>query len=90
MTIEDDSKLAPAAPHPRLLDEIPLALDVATTAGLLGVSEWSVYKAVGAGQIGSIRIGRSIRIPRSALIHLLAGGTDEVHAPSRPEAIGNE
>jgi excisionase family DNA binding protein len=41
-------------------------------AAILRVGRNQLYQAVARGQLGAIRIGRSIRIPRHALVALLA------------------
>ena len=51
----------------------PAFLTVQEYADLLRVSKWSVYDAVNAGQIKAVRVGKSVRIPRSQLDHLAAG-----------------
>ncbi len=45
-----------------------LLLTTAEAAELLGVSRTTVYELLNAGQLESIRIGRSRRIPRAALV----------------------
>lgn len=53
-------------------DVLPLVLTVEEAAALLRVGRSTAYEAVRRGQIaGAIRIGRTIRIPRSALAELL-------------------
>jgi excisionase family DNA binding protein len=52
-------------------------------AAILRVGRNQLYQAVARGQLGSVRIGRSIRISRQALLALLA-------AASLPPASGNE
>jgi len=48
-----------------------LTLTVLEVAALLRISRGSCYEAIHAGQIPSLRFGRSIRIPRYALEQLL-------------------
>jgi excisionase family DNA binding protein len=57
------------ADEPRLAD-LPLALDVKTTARLTGVSPDAIYEAVSAGTCPwpAFRVGRTIRIPREAVL----------------------
>jgi len=54
-----------------------LAFSASEVAKLLGVSKNTVYKAIHAGQIPSIRWGKKILIPRVALMRMLeeAGNT---------------
>ncbi len=49
-----------------------LVLTIEEIANLLGLSRSSTYEAVRKGQIPSIRIGKRIIIPRTALIKILS------------------
>jgi excisionase family DNA binding protein len=51
---------------------LPEVLTVREAAVILRVGRNQLYQAVARGQLGAIRIGRSIRIPRQALLALLA------------------
>jgi excisionase family DNA binding protein len=57
-------------------DRRELAISVAQTAELLGLSTASVYHAVQRGDIPSIRIGGRILIGRVAVERMLAGSED--------------
>jgi excisionase family DNA binding protein len=46
---------------------------VEETADILQISRWAAYEAVKGKEIGSVRIGRVIRIPRHCLERKLAG-----------------
>lgn len=48
------------------MNKLLLAADEA--AELLGVGSTTVYELLAAGQLESVRIGRSRRIPRAALV----------------------
>ena len=61
---------------PERLEDLPLVLTTEEAARYLRVSRGSAYEAVRTGQIPSIKIGRSIRIPRHALLRML----DEVES----------
>ena len=50
----------------------PEVLTAREAAAILRVGRNQLYQAVARGQLGAIRIGRSIRIPRHALLALLA------------------
>lgn len=50
-----------------MIDDLPAFLTVQEYADLLRVSKWAVYDAIKSGQIKAIRVGRSLRIPRSAI-----------------------
>jgi excisionase family DNA binding protein len=52
-------------------------------AAILRVGRNQLYQAIGRGEVGAVRIGRSIRIPKHALLDLLA-------AASPPPASGDE
>ena len=49
------------------LQELPLVLDVNDAARILRVGKAATYSLVRSGQLKSLRIGRTIRIPRHAL-----------------------
>jgi excisionase family DNA binding protein len=51
-----------------------LAVSVAETARLLGLSREAAYQAVRRGQLPAVRIGRRILVPWAALEQLLQGG----------------
>ena len=51
---------------------LPEVLTAREAAAILRVGRNQLYQAVARGQLGAIRIGRSIRIPRQALLALLA------------------
>jgi excisionase family DNA binding protein len=48
--------------------EHPVLLTVKEAAALMRVGRDTTYAMVASGQIPSVRLGRQIRIPRSALI----------------------
>ncbi len=52
-------------------------LTVEEAAQYLRVGRSACYEAVRLGQIPSIRVGRSIRVPRLALERLMAGESDQ-------------
>ena len=51
---------------------LPEVLTAREAAAILRVGRNQLYQAVARGELGAIRIGRSIRIPRHALPALLA------------------
>lgn len=53
------------------LDELPAVLTVEQAAQVLRLGRGQAYEAVRRGEIPSVRFGRSIRIPRRALLELL-------------------
>ena len=52
-------------------DNLPLALTVREAGQVLRVGRSVTYELVRSGQLRSVRIGRSIRIPRNALVEYL-------------------
>lgn len=68
---------------PVSLEELPLMLTVNEMARVLRISRNGAYAAVADGAIPSLRIGRTIRIPRRALADLLERRSDF----SNPEGL---
>jgi excisionase family DNA binding protein len=54
------------------LRALPEVLTAREAAAILRIGRNQLYQAVARGQLASIRIGRSIRIPKQALLNLLA------------------
>lgn len=52
-------------------DSLPLLLTVMEMAAVLRIGRNAAYQMVKDGDIQSIRVGRSIRIPRNALIQFV-------------------
>ena len=65
------------------LATLPEVLTAREAAAILRVGRNQLYQAVGRGELGAVRIGRSIRIPKQALLDLLASA-------SPPPASGDE
>ena len=63
---------------------LPEVLTAREAAAILRVGRNQLYQAVARGQLGAIRIGRSIRIPKQALLALLAS-TGPLTASSREQ-----
>lgn len=53
------------------LESLPLLLTVGEMASVLRICRNSAYQLVKDGNIQSIHVGRSIRIPRNALIQFM-------------------
>lgn len=77
------------------LHGLPPVLTVEETARFMRISRGAAYEAVRANEIPHIRIGRTIRVPRAALLALLGevGPTDqhagrELHAQGQGERSG--
>jgi excisionase family DNA binding protein len=62
---------------------LPEVLTAREAAAILRVGRNQLYQAVARGQLGAIRIGRSIRIPKHALLNLLT-------AANPPTTAGDE
>jgi excisionase family DNA binding protein len=65
------------------LATLPEVLTANEVAAILRVGRNQLYQAVARGQLGAVRIGRSIRIPKQALLDLLASANP-------PTADGDE
>ena len=61
---------------------LPEVLTAREAAAILRVGRNQLYQAVARGQLGAVRIGRTIRIPKQALLDLLATNS--------PAASGDE
>jgi excisionase family DNA binding protein len=61
-----------AGPSTNAMATLPEVLTAREAAAILRVGRNQLYQAVARGQLGAIRIGRSIRIPRHTLLALLA------------------
>ena len=53
------------------LDQLPELLRVPEAAAWADVSRGCIYEAIHRGQLPSIRLGRLVRIPRSALAEMV-------------------
>ena len=62
----------PADSSTSALATLPEVLTAREAAAILRVGRNQLYQAVARGQLGAVRIGRTIRIPRQALLDLLA------------------
>jgi excisionase family DNA binding protein len=78
-----DARIDSAGTRAVTLASLPEVLTVREAAKVLRVGRNQLYQAVERGQLRAVRIGRSIRIPKQALLDLLArntpltGGGDE-------------
>jgi excisionase family DNA binding protein len=61
------------------MSDPPLVLTVEEAADVLRISRGSAYEAIRANEIPHIRIGRTIRVPRAALLGLLSDAPTEDH-----------
>lgn len=61
---------------PRQLSEVRF-LTVAEVAAVMRVSKMTVYRLVHAGDLASVRVGRSFRVPERAVHDYLRGAFTE-------------
>ena len=54
-------------------DKLPLVLSVLEVASILHIGKNMAYDLVNSGAIRCVRVGRCIRVPRSALLEYLNG-----------------
>jgi excisionase family DNA binding protein len=59
------------------VSELPPTISVAQAAELLGVSRSAAYRAVAAGQLPALRLGRRIHIPTAPLLAMLGVPSEE-------------
>ena len=57
----------------RSLDDLPLVLRVEDLMSALDIGRNAAYELVRSGRIGSVRVGRKLRIPKQAVEDFLAG-----------------
>jgi excisionase family DNA binding protein len=57
--------------RPRAFADLPLLLTVPEAAQVLRIGRGAAYDAVRAGVIPSVRISRTIRVPRDLLVAML-------------------
>ncbi|WP_166756352.1 helix-turn-helix domain-containing protein [Modestobacter marinus] len=55
-----------------------LFLTVAEVAAAMRVSKMTVYRLVHGGELAAVRVGRSFRVPESAVREYLAGARTDV------------
>ena len=78
---DDNAALPPAAAV------MPLLLTVNQAAQLLGIGRSTLYELIDAGELRSVKVGASRRIPLKAVheyIDRLLGCHDELRSASRP------
>ncbi|SDZ95604.1 transcriptional regulator, AlpA family [Bowdeniella nasicola] len=70
------------------LEGAPRFVTVAEVADLMRVSRMTVYRMVHAGELPAVRVGRSFRVPRSAVDDLIASGLGSWDSDRDIEASG--
>lgn len=63
---------------PIIIDTLPLVLTVTEASKVLRLGKNAVYGLVRCGALRSIKVGKSIRIPKTALSEFLSGTGKEV------------
>jgi excisionase family DNA binding protein len=58
-------------------DQKQIVCRVSTAAEMLDISRSQAYKLIGLGTLGSVRIGKSVRVPVESVRKLAAGGGEE-------------
>jgi excisionase family DNA binding protein len=67
--------LNPAGSSTSALATLPEVLTAREATAILRVGRNQLYQAVGRGELSAVRIGRSIRIPKRALVDLLTSAS---------------
>jgi excisionase family DNA binding protein len=67
--------LDPAGSSTNALATLPEVLTAREASAILRVGRNQLYQAIGRGELGAVRIGRSIRIPKQALLDLLSAAS---------------
>jgi excisionase family DNA binding protein len=79
-TPPDQAAAGAQAPIGDPLTRLPEMLTVKEVAAILRVGRNQLYQAIARGDLRAVRIGRTIRIPKTVLLDLLTG------APVTPDA----
>ena len=66
------------------LARLPVMLTVKEVAAILRVGRNQLYQAIARGELRAVRIGRTIRIPKTALLDLLITPRTTPHATASP------
>jgi excisionase family DNA binding protein len=71
--------------------ELPVVLTVEEAASVLRIGRGPAYEGIRRGQIPAVRIGRTLRVPRAALLTLLGengsvvdGDSTDTHSGEGP------
>jgi excisionase family DNA binding protein len=64
-----------AGPSTNTMATLPEVLTAREAAAILRVGRNQLYQAIARGQLRAVRIGRSLRIPKQALLDLLGSGS---------------
>ena len=70
---QQDTDLRKVVRKATRVDDLPLMLTVDETCPVLGLGRGTVYGLIREGVIPSVKLGRSVRVPRAALERMLDG-----------------
>lgn len=59
-------------------DDLPDVLLVKDLQNILRIGRGSAYRLLNSGQIGSVRIGRNFKIPKTEVARFLTVGTGQI------------
>jgi len=57
----------------QMFREFPDVVDVGSLSQMLGVSKKTAYRLIADGSIGSVKVGRSYKIPKQFVVQYLVG-----------------
>lgn len=60
-----------------MIDDRPATYSVPAAAALLGISKFTLYRAINRGDIIAIKIGRCTQVPAHVVDRLLADGNNQ-------------
>ncbi len=66
-----DTRDPTSAPSLEVGSNLPPTISVEEAAELLGISRLAAYRAVKAGQLKTLRMGRRLRVPTAPLLRML-------------------
>lgn len=55
-------------------NDLPAVMDVPAAAAVLGCSKRKIYDLIREGELGHLRLGRLVRVPRHSLVAFLRSG----------------
>jgi len=72
-----------------MFNDYPDIMSINDLRSALGIGRTKAYELVSAGEIRSIKVGKSIRIPKSSLLdYVKTGGYNSAEADKRPYREG--
>lgn len=67
----------------------PAFVTVAEVADLMRVSKMTVYRMIHSGDIPAVRVGKSFRVPQTAVQQMIGGKLDQWNAEGCATRIAN-